>query len=109
MSIWDRGLAAIDAVMQDPDALIYTGAGLVSQPVQAVRLDGPADEFDSHVQGNSLRRVEYEVDPVASGMTADPRKTNSFTHRGRRWVVEQATWRPELGRWRLIVADAGAA
>lgn len=103
--LWAAASAAIDAVFSDREPLIYTGAGLVAQPVSAIRSDGAAPPFPG--PGATLRRITYEIDKAA--LPTPPSKKNTFVHRGTVWLVEEITSRDDIGKWELVVVDGGPA
>jgi hypothetical protein len=105
MSIWDDASAAIDAEFSDPTPVIYTGAGLDAEEVEAIWSDVPGEAFAG--PGRTLRTVTYEF--PQSAFPEEPRKTDTFTHRGRVWKVEDRTQRDDIGKWELVVADIGPA
>ena len=105
MTIWATASAAIDAVFADPEAIVYTGGGLVAAPVKAIRLDLDAPEFDG--VGSTLPRIVYEV--AFAAFPGEPKKPDFFTHRGRRWNIQQAQRRDDVGKWRLDVTQGPAA
>lgn len=105
MSIWEDAGAVIDAEFADEEPLIYTGAGLVAEPIFAIRSDVPAMDFTG--PGQTLRKITYEVQQ--GDLPQEPRKSNTFTHHGRTWKVEDRTRRDDIGKWELVVVDVGAA
>lgn len=100
---WAAAGAAIDAVFADPEPIIYTGAGVVSEPISAIRSDAAAPSFPG--PGDTLRRVSYEVAKAA--LPGTPSKQNTFTHRDTLWLVQEITSRDEIGKWELVVVDGG--
>ena len=97
-------MAAIDAAFADPEPLIYLVAGAPAPlaPFHAIRTDGES----TFGGGVSSPRTSYEIDPIH---VAQPKRGDSFAHRGRRWKVEEANWLPAVNRWDVRVSDAGAA
>jgi hypothetical protein len=105
MSDWDAAAAAISAAFADPEPIIYTGAGLVAQPIVAVRSDWPAPAFAG--AGETLRKITYEIQKRL--LPEEPSKRNTFSHRGLRWAVEDITSRDDVDAWELVVSIAGPA
>lgn len=103
--LWAAAGAAIDAVFADPEPLIYTGAGLIAQPVRAIRSDEAAPAFAG--PGATLRRITYEI--AKGALPNPPSKKNTFVHRGTVWLVEEITSRDDIGKWELVVVDGGPA
>lgn len=105
MTVWDDAGAAIDAAFVDPEPLIYSGAGLVAEPIFAIRSDNAAPDFAG--EGRTLRQVTYEV--AQSDLPMRPDKSNTFTHRAHNWKVEDVTPRDDLAppKWELVVIDLG--
>ena len=90
----------------DREPIIYTQAGVqLPKPIRAIRSDEPAPAFPG--PGASLRKLTYEV--LQSDLPAEPTKRDSFTHRGRRWSIEDRTRLDDTASWLLVVCDAGAA
>jgi hypothetical protein len=107
MSIWSDAGAIIDAQFADEAEpnIIYTGGGLTAEEIPAIWSDVPAPGFEG--PGSTLRTVIYEV--PQSSFTEEPENDDTFTHRTRRWSVENVTRRDDIGKWELIVADIGEA
>jgi len=103
--IWSDAGAIIDAQFADDDPIIYTGAGLTAEPVEAIWSDVPAVEFEG--PGATLRKVTYEI--AIGDLPQAPRKTNTFIHRDRSWSPEDITRRDDIGKWQLVVVDTGPA
>ena len=103
MTPWDVASAAIDRAFNDPEPIIYTGAGLVGAPLAAIRSDTAAPAFNG--AGKTLRTITYEV--RQADLPEQPRKSNTFTHRGHLWRVEDITRRDDIGKWELVVTDGG--
>ena len=99
MTIWEAAGAAIDAGFADPESLLYFGAGLVRKPLSGIRMVDPAQSFDG--AGSTLRQISYEV--CQADFEGDPRVGDHFTHRGRRWNVQDVTRRDDIGKWVLVV------
>lgn len=95
-------MAAIDAALADPEPLIYLVANATAPlaPFHAIRTDGEA-RFAGSV---SAPRTSYEINPI---YVAQPKRGDSFEHRGRRWRVEEANWLAAVNRWDVRVSDAG--
>ena len=105
MTIWADAGAAITAAFGDPEPIIYTGAGLDGDPLAAIRMDERAPDFSG--PGQTLREVTYEVQDAL--FPSPPRNSDTFTHRGRTWHVQQREHRPEIAAWWLNVSDGGPA
>jgi hypothetical protein len=102
---WQAAGQAIIDCFADPEPIIYTGAGLVAQPLTAVRSDWPAPAFAG--PGETLRKITYEIQKQL--LPEEPSKRNSFTHRGMRWAVDDITSRDDVDAWELVVSIAGPA
>ncbi|PCG08690.1 hypothetical protein COA17_11070 [Sphingomonas ginsenosidimutans] len=90
----------------DRERIVYTQAGVaLPAPIAAVRRDDAAP--DPYGAGRTARRVEYEIQ--IADLPAAPTKADSFTHRGRRWAVEDRTRLDAVGAWLVFVIDAGPA
>ena len=96
---------AIRAAFADPEPLDYTQDGLHLPPFQAIRSDRAAPTFEG--PGATLRTITYEIEKRA--LPAVPTKKDSFTHRGRKWSIQDVTSLEDVAAWHLIVTDAGAA
>lgn len=96
----------IFAAFADPEPIIYTQAGVVlEKPIRVIRSEEGAPAFAG--AGASLRKLTYEV--RQRDLPAKPTKRDSFTHRGRKWSIEDCTRADDVGAWLLIVTDTGAA
>lgn len=90
----------------DRERIVYMQAGVVlPAPIAAVRRDDAAP--DQYGAGHTARQIRYEIQ--IADLPAPPTKADSFTHRGRRWAVEDRTRLDEVGAWLLFVIDAGPA
>ena len=98
-------LAAIWEGFADPEPIIYTQAGVELPSMPAIRSDIAAPTFDG--PGATLRSIIYEVQHA--NFPARPTKSDSFTHRGHRWRVEDVSRRDDVGAWELTVVDGGPA
>lgn len=103
MDIWARAGAAIDKAFGVE--IIYTGAGLVAAPINAIRGDYSAPQFMG--DGKSERQVTFEV--AQADLPLRPDKTNTFTCGGIKWKVQGVTRRDEIGKWELGVLEVGTA
>lgn len=104
-SAWQAAGQTIFNAFADPEPIIYTGAGLVEQPLRAVRSDWQAPAFAG--AGETLRKITYEIQKQL--LPGEPTKRNTFTHRGMRWSVEDITNRDDVDAWELVVSIAGPA
>lgn len=97
-------MEAIDEAFVDLEPLVYlvAGASAPLAPFKAIRTDGEA----TFGVGVSSPRTSYEINPV---YVAQPKRGDSFTHRARRWRVEEANWLPAVSRWDVRVSDVGPA
>lgn len=92
----------IDATFAEPTKLVYTGAGLVAGPIDAIRIDEGAPDSDS------LRQVVYEIRQVdLPGTPVKGDHGDHFTHRGRLWRLSNITRRDDIGKWEIVCIDSG--
>lgn len=105
MSIWEAAGAAINAAFADPEPIVYTQGGAALPPMPAIRSDEGAPTFDG--PGRTLRSVSYEIQQ--QHLPIRPLNNDTFTHRRRRWKVIDVTTHDDVGAWRVVVTDAGAA
>lgn len=94
---------AIFAAFADRERIIYTQAGVELPPIAAIRVDGNAADL----LGSTADSVSYEF--RKADLPAPPSKKDHFTHRGRRWDVEERKDLQEVDGWRVFVVDAGPA
>lgn len=73
-------------------------------PIRVVRSDAAAPAFAG--AGSTLRKTSYEIPKTA--LPDEPSKKDSFTHRGRRWSIDDRTSLDASNAWLLVVSDAGA-
>ena len=93
-------LAAIHAAFAE--TVTYTGGGLTSADISAVRSDVPADAFAG--PGSTARQISFEV--LASAFPAEPANGDTLvdaTAQG--WKVIDVTRRRDVAAWSLIVEE----
>lgn len=96
-------LAAISAMFAEP--IIYTGAGLIEEPIVAIKSDAPAGGFNG--RGATLRQISFEVAQVL--LPSQPEKRDMIQHKGSLWRVTDITRRDDVAAWELVVTRDGAA
>lgn len=94
---------AIFAAFADRERIIYTQAGVELPPIAAIRVDASAPDL----LGSTPEQISYEI--RKADLPAPPSKRDHFTHRGRRWDVEERKELHEVAGWRVFVVDAGPA
>ena len=94
---------AIFAAFADRERIVYTQGGVVLPPISAIRIDADAGDL----LGSTPAAVSYEI--RAADLPAPPSKRDHFTHRGRRWDVEERKALEDVAGWRVFVVDAGPA
>lgn len=100
---WSAEAAAdIHAALADP--VIYNGAGLTNEEIDAIKSDVEAGEFQG--AGNTLRQVSFEV--RQSALLEDPAKGDTIAEDGNNWKVNEIIRRDDIGAWWLIVEEAQA-
>jgi len=106
VSIWTDASATIDAAFADPELINYTGAGLAGVDIAAIRSDLPGPEFSG--AGNTLKQVIYEI--AYALLPQEPEaNVDTFTHRGRAWMVINVDRFEPASKWQLTVTDNGPA
>jgi hypothetical protein len=95
--------SAIFAAFADRERIVYTQAGVVLPPIAAIRIDADAGDL----LGSTPASVAYEI--RQADLPAAPSKRDHFTHRGRRWTVEERKALENVAGWRVFVVDAGPA
>lgn len=105
MSIWATAGAVINAAFADPEPITYMQGGTVMPPITAIRSDEGAPAFDG--PGRTLRSISYEIQQ--RDLPVRPVNGDTFTHRNRRWRVIDVTTHDDVGAWRVVVTDTGAA
>jgi hypothetical protein len=99
--------ASIHATFAAELPVRYTGAGLINQPVQAVKSDTSAEPFQG--AGNTLRQISFEIQQAA--LPGEPGKGNGIVEddgAGQAWLVNDVTRRDDIGAWILVVEEADA-